>query len=353
MAGYRQGSRRASYHHLVRFLPSATRSRDPQAGSILLLYTFSSYPALRGPHHDDIRNTKFDASSNPWLRWSEIGGSLANRRRAGFVQCFVPLNTLSHLPTLSAHSAPTAPPSPSSRPRRLRALLLRESHAAASPTKTGSPSSAPTPRLRRLRGPAPLSHDLSWAELSYILRVCAGGASPSAGIRPIESAVRLSSSICFVVRHAQSNPSAPQSAIAALAHALRASAALRTLALVKACTAPACAVVSAAALLRLTAPMQAEGTYARIGGSDAFASERGRGLFGGVRIAVSDAAAEFPEGAEDAGTAEDKDEPLQLVPPGGADSAPRLVRPYGFVHDTGQLGRRRGRGLSRRRSVRA
>ncbi|KAJ7450131.1 hypothetical protein FB451DRAFT_1186904 [Mycena latifolia] len=123
---------------------------------------------------------------------------------------------------------------------------------------------------------------------------------------------------------------APQSAVAALAHALRAFAPLRTLVLVKACTAPAGAVASAAALLRHTA---AGGTYARIRGGDVFASERGRGLFGGVRIEVSDAAAEFAEGAEDAGTAEDEDEPLQLVPPGGADSAPRLVRPYGFVHE--------------------
>ncbi|KAJ7478182.1 hypothetical protein FB451DRAFT_1452444 [Mycena latifolia] len=141
----------------------------------------------------------------------------------------------------------------------------------------------------------------------------------------------------------------PPTTVAALAHALRAFP-LRTLALVKACAAPERAGASAAALLhrlpRLTTvrvrllradsaqSVQEAGTYERVGGSDVFASERGRGLFGKVfasryRMAL----AEFVEGNVDVGTAEDEDESLEFVPPGGGESAPHLVRPYGFVHE--------------------
>ncbi|KAJ7478168.1 hypothetical protein FB451DRAFT_1556948 [Mycena latifolia] len=143
----------------------------------------------------------------------------------------------------------------------------------------------------------------------------------------------------------------PPTAVAALAHALRAFAALRILALVKACAAPECAITSAAALLRrlprvttvrmrLLRADSARSSYTCAGSSDVYASERARGIFGG-EFASADARAD-----------EDDDAPLQFVPPGDPDSAPHLVRPYGFVHGRGQLGRRRGREPSRRRSVR-
>ncbi|KAJ7478092.1 hypothetical protein FB451DRAFT_1556920 [Mycena latifolia] len=106
----------------------------------------------------------------------------------------------------------------------------------------------------------------------------------------------------------------PCIAVAVLAHALRAFAALATLALVKACAAPALAVASAAALLRrlprLTAA-QSMGTYTRV--SDVRASERGRGSLAGRPW-----------------TDKDEDAPLQLVLPRDADSASHLVWPYGF-----------------------
>ncbi|KAJ7478127.1 hypothetical protein FB451DRAFT_1452344 [Mycena latifolia] len=133
----------------------------------------------------------------------------------------------------------------------------------------------------------------------------------------------------FVVRHTESNvlrrppyppsrtPSAPSRRC--------------VLTLVKACTVPVRAVASADTHLRhlprllrpdSVQPVQGAGTYARVGPTDVFESERARGLFGvefasRYRLAL----AEFAEGNQDAGTYEDEDAPLPLV------------LPYGFVHE--------------------
>ncbi|KAJ7450129.1 hypothetical protein FB451DRAFT_1527784 [Mycena latifolia] len=147
----------------------------------------------------------------------------------------------------------------------------------------------------------------------------------------------------------------PCSGVAALPHALRAFAALRTLrSSRRAPLSPpppaSCAASRASSRCARTAQLvQAEGTYARAGGSDVFASERAHGLFCGEFASRSRMPlAEVDDGTEDAGTDEDKDAPLVFVLPRLCGRMGSCTRIYG----TGPLGRRRGRGPSRRPSVR-